>query len=162
MRKRRRFTSWFADQHTIHGLKLWVYMYKVHHGSQQSCRCLEDEERNCKWLVLLPGIVPILYDSLLNHMTIITKVGVSYVDHTNDDGLEVDNFSRGCYQPLSSPHFWGESLGMRPSKANPLPKSLGTRLWFHCMCTNKAKKQSGLLFIFQRSQERRLQLHLSV
>ena len=25
---------------------------------------------------------------------------------------EVDNFSRGCYQALSSPCFWGESLGM--------------------------------------------------
>ena len=35
--------------------------------------------------MLLPGIVPILHDSLLNEMTIITKVGGSYVDHINDD-----------------------------------------------------------------------------
>ena len=35
----------------------------------------------------------ILHDSLLNHMTIITKVGVSYVDQTNNDTLEVNSFS---------------------------------------------------------------------
>ena len=40
-----------------------------------------------------------------------TKVGVSYVDHMNDNALEVNRFSRGCYQALSSPVFeerdWG-------------------------------------------------------
>ena len=46
-------------------------------------------------------------------MTIITKVGASYVDHMNDDVLEVDSFSRECYQALSSPRFRGESLGTR-------------------------------------------------
>ena len=86
-------------------LLLRVYMCKVRHGTQQSCGCLEDEERNCKLLALLPGIVPILHGRLLNHMTIITKVGASYVDHMNDDAPEVDNFSRGCYQALSSPCF---------------------------------------------------------
>ena len=74
-------------------------MYKVHHGTQQNCGCLEDEERNCK---LLPGIVPILHSGLLNHMTNVTKVGVSYNDHMNDDAPEVDSFSCGCYQALSS------------------------------------------------------------
>ena len=36
-------------------------------------------------------------------MTIVTKVGVFYVDHMNDDAPEVNSFSRGCYQALSSP-----------------------------------------------------------
>ena len=44
-------------------------------------------------------------------MTVITKVGASYVDHMNDDAPEVYNFYRGCYQALSSPVFeeraWG-------------------------------------------------------
>ena len=48
-------------------------------------------------------------------MTIVTKVGVSYDDHMNDDAPEVDSFSRGCYQALSSPRFGGESLGTRLS-----------------------------------------------
>ena len=72
-------------------------MYKVCHGIQQSCGCLEDEKKNCKQLVLLPGIVLKLHGSLSNHMTIITKVGVSYVDHINDDVLEVNSFSHKCY-----------------------------------------------------------------
>ena len=38
-------------------------------------------------------------------MTIITKVGASYVDHMNDDAPEVDSFSRECYQALSSTPF---------------------------------------------------------
>ena len=46
-------------------------------------------------------------------MTIITKVGASYVDHMNGDAPEVDSFFRGCYRALSSPRFWGESLGTR-------------------------------------------------
>ena len=54
---------------------------------------------------LLPGTVPILRGSLLAHMTIITKVGVSYVDHMDDDMPEVDNFSCGYYQALTSPCF---------------------------------------------------------
>ena len=46
-------------------------------------------------------------------MTIVTKVGVSYVDHMNDD-MKVDSFSHKCYQALSFPSFFwfsGESLG---------------------------------------------------
>ena len=31
-----------------HASLLRVYMCKVRHGTQQSCGCLEDEERNCK------------------------------------------------------------------------------------------------------------------
>ena len=54
-----------------------------------------------------------MHDSLLNHMTIITELGASYVDHMNDDVPEVNSFSRECYQALSSTHFWGDSLGMR-------------------------------------------------
>ena len=40
-------------------------------------------------------------------MTIVTKVGVSYIEHMNDDAPdpEVDSFSRGCYQALSSAQF---------------------------------------------------------
>ena len=56
------------------------------------------------------SVVPILHGGLLNHMTIVTKVGVSYDDHMNDDVPEVDSFSHGCYQALSSPRF---CLGMR-------------------------------------------------
>ena len=91
-------------------------MYKVRHGTQQSCRCLKDEEQNCRWLALLPGIVPILHGGLLNHMTIITKVGVSYNDHMNDDAPEVDSFFCGCYQALSSPPFMRREPG---DEANP-------------------------------------------
>ena len=63
------------------------------------------EERNRKKLVLLQGAVPILHSSLLTHMTIITKVGASYVNNMNDDAPEVDSFFHGCYQTLSSPCF---------------------------------------------------------
>ena len=42
--------------------------------------------------------------SYVHHMTI-TKVGASYVHHINDDTPEVDSFSHGCYQALSSPRF---------------------------------------------------------
>ena len=38
-------------------------------------------------------------------MTIITKVGVSYVDHMNDDEPEVDSFSHEFSQALASSHF---------------------------------------------------------
>ena len=48
-------------------------------------------------------LVTSLHGRLLNHMTIITEVGVSYVDHTNDDASEVDSFSGRCYQALSPP-----------------------------------------------------------
>ena len=57
------------------------------------------------------GILLILHGSLLNHMTTITKVGASYVDHMNDDAPEVDNFFCGCYQALSSPRFWRREPG---------------------------------------------------
>ena len=52
---------------------------------------------------VLPAIVPTLHDSY--HMTIITKVRVSHIDHMNDDTPEVDSFSCECYWALSSPHF---------------------------------------------------------
>ena len=71
----------------------------------QSYGCLEKEERNRKKLVLLQGTVPILHSSLLTHMTIITKVGASYVNNMNDDAPEVGTFFHGCYQALSSPRF---------------------------------------------------------
>ena len=50
-------------------------------------------------------MVPILHGSLLNHMTVITKVGAYYIDHMNDDALEVNSFSLQCYQALSFPLF---------------------------------------------------------
>ena len=44
----------------------------------------------------------------------VTKVGVSYVDHMNDDTPEVDSFSRGDVSRLSTPPtFRGESLVTR-------------------------------------------------
>ena len=52
-------------------------------------------------------------------MTIITEVGAFYIDHMTDDAPEVDSFSRGCYQALSSPRFWGESLGMTLAFSRP-------------------------------------------
>ena len=66
--------SWFVGPSHSPTSQLQVYMYKVCHGTQQSCGCLEDEERN--------------------HMTIITKVGASYGDHMslNDDALEDESF----------------------------------------------------------------------
>ena len=60
-----------------------------------------------------------LHGSLLNHMTIITKVGASYVDHMNDDAPEVDNFSRGCYQALSSPPFLRREPGDEARVSSP-------------------------------------------
>ena len=42
-------------------------------------------------------------------MTIITKVGASYIDHMNDDVPEVDSFSHKCYQALSSPFLRREA-----------------------------------------------------
>ena len=44
-----------------------------------------------------------LHASLLNHMTIITKVRASYVEHMNDDVPKVDGFSLECCKALSSP-----------------------------------------------------------
>ena len=55
----------------------------------------------------------IAWQLILNHMTVITKVGTSYVDHISDETPEVNSFSHKCYQALSSPRFWGESLGTR-------------------------------------------------
>ena len=40
-----------------------------------------------------------------------TKVGVSFLYHMNDGG-----FCHKCYQSLSSPILWGESLGLRGEK----------------------------------------------
>ena len=36
--------SWLQDRLAHHILQLRVYMYKVHHGTQHHCRCLEDEK----------------------------------------------------------------------------------------------------------------------
>ena len=47
------------------------------------------------------------HSSLLNHMTIITKVRVSYVDHMNDDAPEVNSFSYECAQALSKYTYLG-------------------------------------------------------
>ena len=62
-------------------------------------------------LALLPVIVAILQDSLLNHMTIITKVGASYVDQTNNDMPEVNSFSmdvtRFSPPPVFEERAWG-------------------------------------------------------
>ena len=49
-------------------------------------------------------MVPILHGSLLNHMTIITKLGASYSDHMNDDAPEVNSFSLNVTS-LSPPPF---------------------------------------------------------
>ena len=85
----------------------------ISNGTQHNCRCLKYKEQNCKQLVLLPGIVPILHDSLLNHMRIITKVRASYIDHMNKEAPVMDSFSCECFQALSSPRCQGESPGMR-------------------------------------------------
>ena len=50
-------------------------------------------------------MVPILHGSLLNYMTVITKVGSSYIDHMNDDTPKVNSISLQCYQALSVPLF---------------------------------------------------------
>ena len=54
-----------------------------------------------------------------------------FVYHVNDDAPEVDTFSRECYQALSSPRFWGESLGLRLGSLVLKPSlafSLGLRI----------------------------------
>ena len=48
--------------------------------------------------MLLQGIVPILHGSLLNHLTVVIKVGASYTGHMNYDVPEVGSFSQECYQ----------------------------------------------------------------
>jgi len=63
--------------------------------------------------VLLPNTVSMLHGSLVTHVTIITKVGASYIDHINGwyagGRLFIANVTR-----LSSPLiFWGECLGTR-------------------------------------------------
>ena len=52
----------------------------------------------------VPGIVLILHGSLLNYMTIITKVGASYIDHMNDDVLKTTAFLTNVTR-LSPPPF---------------------------------------------------------
>ena len=39
-------------------------------------------------------MIPILHGSLLTHITNITKVGASYVDHMNNYVWKVDSFSQ--------------------------------------------------------------------
>ena len=63
-------------------------------------------------------------------MTIITKVGASYVDHMNDDVPEVDSFSRECYQALSSPPFLRREPGDEATQA--LPEKLGKGPGYTC------------------------------
>ena len=58
-----------------------------------------------------------VHASLLNHMTIIiTKVGASYIDHMNDDALEVDSFSLDVTRlsplPASEERAWGQGYGV--------------------------------------------------
>ena len=65
--------------------------------------------------MLLSGTALILHGSLLTHMTIATKVGAFYFDHINDDAPEVDSFSRGCYQALSSPRVLRREPGTEAS-----------------------------------------------
>ena len=62
-------------------------------------------------------------------MTIVTKVGVSYDDHMNDDAPEVDSFTRECYQALSSPSFMRREPG---NEANPSPSWKGEMGQFIC------------------------------
>ena len=59
------------------------------------------------------AIFSIARDGFVTHATFTTEVGVSFDYHMDDDTLEVDSFSRECYQALFSPRFWGESLGPR-------------------------------------------------
>ena len=53
-----------------------------------------------------------MHGSLLNHMIIITKVGVSYIDHMNDDAPEDDSFLANVTRLSPPPVFeraweWG-------------------------------------------------------
>ena len=65
--------------------------------TQQSCRCLE--------LELLTGI---LHGSLLNHMTIATKVGVSYNDHMDMVCWKLTAFLVNVTR-LSPPHDFAQA-----------------------------------------------------
>ena len=53
-------------------------------------------------------------------MTIITKVGASYVNYVNDDTPEVDCFFCNCYQAFSSPRFVRREPG-NESRFSELP-----------------------------------------
>ena len=53
-------------------------------------------------------------------MTIITKVGASYIDYKNDDTLEVDTFSLKCYHALSSPRFLRREPGNEATNFMPI------------------------------------------
>ena len=47
-------------------------------------------------------IVTLLHGSLLNHMTLFTEVGVSYIDHLNDDLLQLFSQMLPC-SPTPTP-----------------------------------------------------------
>ena len=93
-------------------------------------------------------------------MTIITKVGASYVDHMNDDAPEVDNFSRGCYQALSSPVFkeraWGRgyygvvlvslAIANRIAKSISLSERVLWQLFFKLSTSTSSKYLVRMLF----------------
>ena len=68
-------------------------------------------------------------------MTIIAKVGASYVDHMNDDTLEVDSFFRGCYQALLPPFLRREP----GDEANP---QSGSRQERFCSSANQTTVDS--------------------
>ena len=110
-----------------HTLQLQVYIYKV---CQQSCRCLKDEKQNCKLPALLPGTVPILYGNLLTLMTIITKLGVFYVDHMNDDVPEVNSLP----EPGTKASCKGCVLHVHADKKhNHTSKNFGVLSWDQLM-----------------------------
>ena len=63
--------------------------------------------------MLLTDIVPILHDSLLNHMRIITKVGASYIDRIVP---EVNSFFLANVSRLSPPPIFEEKAEERGGK----------------------------------------------
>ena len=71
--------SWFAGP-THHNSQLHVYMHKVGHGTQQSCGCFKDKERFQIACAATKYNADIVCQQIT---TIITIVGVSYVDHIN-------------------------------------------------------------------------------
>ena len=76
----------------------------------------------------------ILHDSLLNHMTTITKVGVSYIDHTNDD-------APACSQQLEmcSGSFLRRETRKKASMEYCMyvtGNNIYTQFYYHCIVLN--------------------------
>ena len=76
-------------------------------------------------------------------MTIITKVGASYIDQMNDDTPEVDSFSGRCYQALSSPLFLRREPG---NEATPPPNITNRSVTPQC-CISAGKMNYPLFYI---------------